>query len=1567
MDKWGFPILPQTNFLYKNKAATLRECAIASKDPPLTLTSQDPILVREGNGFKLEWNRSRTRGAKANSNWKRPSKPVVVDIEGSVKPPPRKPVIPGHGPGMIAGLTQQEYHRRYRFAQRVKEDQKARRPQLRRYAKWLATIELANEFNERFQQGEWKELVDETMPAAMTVQRVNLENISDSPGSKRKRKSELMSSPSMVTRKRAKVSDEPATVQSSSPVAALEASSSTQIEIYEQPNMGPSELLESPSCIAPVARPRPTIGLKRPIIPTEDDISTLVEGLESCSTQGVHVNPPGSAYYLPNLAPPKGRKVLVVKFKFHWLKKFDWFVEEPSNTPPADISGVNEVEKEAGLSQQANDILNAQRASIDLVALDATLRSSGAGSSGKDKDTPHLYSPHPGRHAKRKLKVGVYRVKKLGRPPKDIPQNDSLILKFVLPQSSEQIDEDVEMADVIDELQPTSIPIDLDEIDRPPVDTSESINIGDDRPSGMTKSSHRIPLPRRSSDVVHTPQIKSSTIGEEAHKSADHRIPDATISIEPNGNTLLNRSNNQVNGNEDDLRSGLSANTGHETAVDENQEPNVTISDLTDTPTRGNIIISAETPKSHGTGRKPITGTRQGAVIGTGSSRFKRGVMILDIVNKCGGAFPGDGEIILPFNSLEKKTGTTIADRQTIMKAIKNLVDQGKLKKVAYFFTASTGRPLTRHVFLLPELSFDNPKVQDLVERCKECYPRRYLPPEVEDRPPPDSKKSTPGTSRYFRPDESIVLVPDVYRNAASDPNVQPWALDFFERQNRLAEARQRLFEKTRHGGEAPGSLVEPKAAQVVLTKTFDQRKDVTNPLQLNIGPSVFDDTYQERNPKRLKISSSNYVWNGVAYTRVETPQSIGNVAAGPPKWPTWGMRVFMKQQARHQRRILAPKQTFHPLTGTFSTEFKIRTGRIAKYTVESPEAAEEEVADAEVIESESEVDMDGLNREVQQWMKSGHKIQIIGDGPDSGFVVYSPSHPHVTAPIVPIVPKLRKPSQTVAIPRPPIKRLLEPPIRTEISRLPDRMPLGPPGRPILSSLARPSHPAPILTPSYDAMTTDRHQRTKDQWIKLNPVCIVTPRASKKLLYTVIILRTLAGGVSQNVPWVLVDSVFLKEDYPNYSQQNFRRRWEWMTKYHKDVIERLQFAFEEAFLEAYENDHLPHFDTSDIHGYDWPWIIEWAQKNIDVIGDQTALPQTKAALDNLFELSLLPTRNDRTFESAYRHNYTTYKRSVVANTTEMSVPLRGKLASSAESVDLQLARSWARASLVNAETVNGDPVANSKLRNLGDSLLRKAIDGLLEDKVILQASRNSKSSSKSARFQLQDKVSMLLRTRPLKSQTFADGVAFKKQLDLVFEKQKASYVLPQDASDGHIMALNELVAAGRVKLIPQLPAVNSTIGAPIPRLSAWGMNEGSYEAKKIDRKVYMWGLHVEPTENYLFGLPLQNAIEHMPIPQHHPDDVPGREKIPFWVDIHGNFMPNRWQICLMAVVGLCSLEAAITVNVLKDILKNFLATWELELIIQWLKDIDVLHVDHEEGLNGPLVAKEWWWTVIPPE
>jgi uncharacterized protein DUF6581 len=1595
VDKWGFPVVPSIQFLDTTKPATIKECALASKDPPVTLTSLDPVLVRSSNGeTRLQWRRVTGSNGKSVINITKLRKlSTTAGANTRQTDTASQRNTSGRGPNVIAGMAQREYHRRYRLLQKIKTESKSRRPQLKRYATWLATQEKIEEFNQKFNNGQWRELVDTDPPADHNT---NLQTVTkETPlrNGKRKRQSDPNSTPGMVTRKRARL-------ECSSTRASQEHDEYIDHTSSSKPSSRASALATSQNRI------RPQVGLKRPIIPSEARVSELIDEFETCSTEGVHVSPPGSSYYLPGMNEPTGRKVLVVMFKFEWLQKLDWFRTEGLSKPLAqDSTLTNEIQVIPGSPS----------------SIESTSIISPAVQNASDF---------------RKRGAQVYRVRKKGRPRKDEPRR--LVLNFVLPQL---LDPNFLS---INPNTPGSFQPDLNintalEVTAARNEAHQSQDLNDSPYMPTLPSRPNVAQANRITDGMRASQKRRRSL---LYSSAD--LNDIMTLIRKNKKAKVQNSNrdetaqnlpqpiNHLGENELEMETNVplevtpvqDANapkstegvqpvqTPHTSPVETNATTPLTVSTNLNTPTRSNLNIFTPTPKPKGRSkRKTSTVPTQAVTVGLGGSRFRRSNLILDIVNKCGGMFPGDGELLLPFQSMEKKLrGTAQADRNTVMKAVKNLLDQGKLIKIAYLFNTSKGNSVTKHVLLVPQMSFDDPKVQKLIEECKISYPRNYLPPEVEERAPQDPKLSRPGTSRYFRNDESVLVVSNSPQNARAMLDSQPWAVAFYEKQRQLAEARQNLFEQNRNGS---GRVV------VQMNRPFPL-------LALKNSHKSKEQNNQASSLKKTSSTTRKPTLNG-------SEQVQTSMSPEPAYFRAWGMRLFYKAQARHQHRILAPQITFQPKSGTFGTDFRLRraakTKKVDAGTVDHrPEHRERTTISAE---SGPDEDSDTLNQELQKWTKTGHDMRMVGDGPSSGFVTYTIGHPHVSLPVVRLEPRGRKPQQQRQLPKAP--RLLKAPKQqrqpesqarenaspaTESER--QNIVNGRPATSLIPSIFPPIQPSRYLpsgitlakltegflrkdasrttanaSPSTATTTTNatlaadvvpktssRAQRTPARtrlvvsaidyvtkqkaspWTKLNPTCIITPRAGKKLLYAAVITRTLAGGVSQNVPWSIIDSIYLAEEYPHYAQQNFKRRWEWMIKNHGDIIQLLQDRFERSFLKSYENGELPVFNPADMESYDWQSVIDWAQNKIEVFGSNTLLSASNETLAADYGIDLSSRPGQKTLGTSYRSVHTNYRRSCVVHSMDFTAPLMESSNTIPEEIDV--ARSWARAALTNAQHVTGDAIANAKLRTLDDNVLRQAIDQLLEERSITRTTGSSRDPV-AAQYELQDKVDLYLASKPLKSKAFDDAIALKKQLDFVFRQEKAKFVLAQDAPDGHIIAITELVASGRLKVNPILPPVDSTIGAPGVRLSVWGMNEGSYEAKKVDKRVYMWNLEAENTEKFVFGLPLQAVIERTPIPLKHPDDSTDRARIPFWVNIHGIFLRQRWRSCLVAVLGLLSFDAGITVPVMWDLLKQFLAIWEIEMVVTWLKEVGVVENCDGTDLNGGLRVTEWWWTAIPPE
>ena len=106
--------------------------------------------------------------------------------------------------------------------------------------------------------------------------------------------------------------------------------------------------------------------------------------------------------------------------------------------------------------------------------------------------------------------------------------------------------------------------------------------------------------------------------------------------------------------------------------------------------------------------------------------------IILDIIKNCGGVFPGEEELWYPFNTawLERSIGEQ-QDLKTLKIAIGNLVDSGKLRKLAFGYHNKKGVALIGHILTLGSVTPSNPKVRDMQRKISACDPRLYVPQQV--------------------------------------------------------------------------------------------------------------------------------------------------------------------------------------------------------------------------------------------------------------------------------------------------------------------------------------------------------------------------------------------------------------------------------------------------------------------------------------------------------------------------------------------------------------------------------------------------------------------------------------------------------------------------------------------------------------------------------------------------------------------------------------------------------------------------------------------------------------------
>jgi hypothetical protein len=499
------------------------------------------------------------------------------------------------------------------------------------------------------------------------------------------------------------------------------------------------------------------------------------------------------------------------------------------------------------------------------------------------------------------------------------------------------------------------------------------------------------------------------------------------------------------------------------------------------------------------------------------------------------------------------------------------------------------------------------------------------------------------------------------------------------------------------------------------------------------------------------------------------------------------------------------------------------------------------------------------------------------------------------------------------------------------------------------------------------ATSLPRSEKRVAKPVRQDPNCVITPDAARRLLFAVIAVRALAGGLDSAIKWPYIHTVFA--NYPHYDVVTFKSRWQRMQNNNKELVARLTRDFQDSFILAYSRDEVPKFNANDSRNYDWNAVVDWAVRNITVFPEEIVLPPDRKALDRNFHIdTTIRTKNDEIKAKTEHLLSTNTQRMNETHNLDVYVPLvlRPRHKPNKWAGELAVARSWTRACSATDFTFFNSQAADAKMRVLDDKLVAECIRQLHDEKVIAHSFKGKHKPGRN--FHLGSGYRELFAKRPLELQHFYEAMAFKKYLDTAAATEGEPLIVKYDASDGQYLAIIELMANGRIKVVPQLPPMNSNIGDPWPRLSVWGFMEGHYRGRDTDKKVFIWDVAVVKTDKYTAGFPFDQIIKEVPPPTSPGSDKVGKERIPIWRDIHGNLRKTQWRRLLYCVMQYVAIRAGSGIDALRAQFKGLIWDWEIELLVEWLVTIGVARWTSslaESGAGKGVMAKEWWWTVIP--
>lgn len=440
----------------------------------------------------------------------------------------------------------------------------------------------------------------------------------------------------------------------------------------------------------------------------ESRIQDLVLELGDASRHAVHINPLGSLFD-EKIGPGRPFKIQhMVVFKFPWLKNFDWFVPEPPRiAEPPPIAEPLPI---------AEPTPNAEPAPI--------VEPSRIGEQPKNAEAPQTTEAPP--------QAGT-------KPP---------MLPVATNQASDVPAPEIEQDSLIE------IEAILDDRPHEPAATQPEAKVvkatSTNKPQGKKflsapgvyaqKTRGRRPLdgPRKlvlifKSDRLHELRLTREVVAVPIPPADQDTEHDGQIQTTPR---RFSRSFSQV----DDQSQSTTPVPSEKSYVAE--------SPVSSQNPDGYILPSPEPSGKTTIGRRK---GKKGTVLGRGAVALKRELLVMQIVDKCGGMFPGDTEIVGPYQRIQKQNQNTQSDRNTITRGVESLVQSGKLRRIGFEFPANDGKIIRKNLLLKPDISNDAPEVQNMIAEIQKAYPTNFIPEALED--PTHSGPHRTQLNRYLAKD----------------------------------------------------------------------------------------------------------------------------------------------------------------------------------------------------------------------------------------------------------------------------------------------------------------------------------------------------------------------------------------------------------------------------------------------------------------------------------------------------------------------------------------------------------------------------------------------------------------------------------------------------------------------------------------------------------------------------------------------------------------------------------------------------------------------------------------------
>ena len=953
---------------------------------------------------------------------------------------------------------------------------------------------------------------------------------------------------------------------------------------------------------------------------------------------------------------------------------------------------------------------------------------------------------------------------------------------------------------------------------------------------------------------------------------------------------------------------------------------------------------------------------KRGRTDRSGSVAVLRRKIIIDVIEKAGGAFPMGTELWYPFTTAWMKTKfKEKPDMRTIRTSVKNLIDAGKLRQQTFSGRDSKGVMVTKSIVTLPETLPDQPVVKDMEAKMLAEGNRFYFPPNTDINPELTKSGAIGAVKRELKPISQLPVETGLTVQLQQKPalvlakekKIQRQLLERLEfdedlgvgdhqsRVDRLMTIQRRPANNLTSIARPSGGRGRERAPAVPglvgggggALRRAGKMKRLRTSMQSMAPYAMFMDPRQTFNPANGTFSTDA----GLA----ATARRLVTRARAPPVLST----------AVPYAMLMNPKQTFNPATGTFGTNGSLTRWVLReKSTHDLPEPLEalfgqtqRHVVDPAKSADQRKSQFFRDNDEILQWELENQKVLLERN---DSLRYLNQTIPDVNT--MPIEGSIRfdidQPVPLVREPREPITTRRRAARRSGVSA--DNQP-------------QQERRLEKLNESITSSATHKSTTLRQPLRRNRSVATLPPSFVQRVMTAIVVVRVLAGGAEgKMVDWPLVARCFPGHD-PRFLQDRARN----LLNRNRLQIVKMQGDFQERFIEAYASGQVPSIDYNDLDAYDWEGVVEWAQTQLDVPSSEKLpnLPATREQFDSVFELrEETPASLDEIFQNTLAVTFNR-KRTLFAS-TPFAEPLPDNGANKPEPKvqhkkqyldHLNTAKTWVRANVITPEESYRPVEARQSLERFGDALITDAVHALVAERVIKMGNRGRITPGRN--YDITEPFINALRRRAIDSTQLHRAAVFKTTvLDPRFREHGGSGVFEVDynADDGDILALINLAAERKVVLKPRDP----------PR-DKYGLTEGGYLTRQMDKRKLRFAVDVLPVDQeYVFGNPIANALAPAPAPPRPPSLTPAQEvKIPLWLDIHGCHSSLVWDLVSAAVVGCVASRPGISAHGIASMVRPAAAAWEIEVLLGWMERVGIVRPC---GRGHGWVVKEWWWMVL---